>query len=317
MSLLIPTAQDYKDARAGYDLLPAYRESLEQRRHEKTDEGKPKFGWEFSVEPGFFHQSDDSTDDLNFNYATHDFGRKEPWDELTARLARLNGQSATTKYKLLFLARHGQGFHNVIVSKYGSAEWHRKWHRLGRDGDVEYAPDPRLTRLGEAQGRENHAVWRAQLAAGCPLPTRYVASPLQRSCNTLLLTMGGLWPENTAVEVVESVREIIGYHLCNKRSTKTQILERFSSHGFVTEPGFTEEDELYTEQEEKFDDMCFRMNGFLQRAFDEWDDSVLNVTSHGGTIKCLLAVVGHRNFTISTGGMIPVVVKATRTQERL
>lgn len=314
MSLLIPTQQDYKDARAGYERLPQYKETLASKREARNSEGELTYKWDFEVLDGMFKQSSEDTDDLAFNYATHDFGITKPWADIVSEIDSLNQQDPKTQYKLLFLARHGQGYHNVIVMKYGSKEWHRKWHSLGVDGDVIYGPDPELTELGINQGKENNQVWKQQLAKGCPLPTKYIASPLQRSCNTLLLTMKDIFPPNHKVIIVEKVREIIGYHLCNKRSTATEILERFGQYGFELEPGFTENDELYTEEEEKFDEHCMRINGFLQDLFNEHPDQVINVTSHGGTIKCFLAVIGHRNFTISTGGMIPVVIKASRRE---
>ena len=36
------------------------------------------------------------------------------------------------------------------------------------------------------------------------------------------------------------------------------------------------------------------------------------MTSHGGAIGGILRVVGHRPFGLSTGGVIPVLVKAER-----
>lgn len=312
MSLLIATEQDHRDARAGYERLPIYKQRL-QELHKQTDEnGQFKYNWEFQVVDGFFVQSDEKTDDLKFHYGD-DFGIQKPWDQIVSEIEQLNRQSADVQYKLLFLARHGQGYHNVVVRKYGPQKWREKWHKLGRDGDMVYAPDPELTEVGINQGKENNEIWNQQVQNGCPIPSRYFVSPLQRSCMTLLLTMKELFPENYHVLIVEKIREIIGYHLCNKRATKTEILAKFGPHNFLTEPGFPEEDELHTEEEELFDDHCIRINEFLQQLFNQYtEDKFINVTSHGGTIKCFLAVIGHRNFTISTGGMIPVVIKATK-----
>ncbi|CAH6721857.1 phosphomutase-like protein 3 [[Candida] jaroonii] len=304
MSLLIPTQQDYKDARQGYERLPVYKEKHDQL----VKQGKIK--WKFEVVPGFFKQSDNDTDDLQFNYATNDFGIMKPWNQIIDELNQLNG-SSDEKYKLLFLARHGQGYHNVVVSKYGSEAWRNKWHNLGVDGDIIYGPDPELTPLGISQAEENNQVWHQQVKNGCPVPTKYYASPLQRSSMTMVVSMKDIWPENRQVIVSEKIREIIGFHLCNKRSSKDTILERFGKYGFETEDGFSEVDELYNDEEETFDDNCIRVESFLEDLW-EVDDKVINVTSHGGTIKCFLAVLGHRNFTISTGGMIPVVVKGSR-----
>ena len=39
----------------------------------------------------------------------------------------------------------------------------------------------------------------------------------------------------------------------------------------------------------------------------------ISVTSHSAFLRNLLAVLGHQPYPLSTGEMIPVVVKATRT----
>lgn len=306
MSLLIPNAQDYKDARAGNEGLLQFHEKLKDLRQRKQVQ------WTFEVEQGYFYQSVDTTDDLKFNYATSDFGVTRGWNEIVDELHQANTRDPNIHYKLLFLARHGQGYHNIIVNKYGSEAWRNKWHALETDGDIKYAPDPELTDLGIAQAHENNQVWSEQLKKGCPLPTKFFVSPLQRLCETLRLTMKGLMVKDQKIIICERIREIIGYHLCNKRSTKSIIVDRFAKYGFEPEDGFTEQDELYSDKEETFEENCLRVNSFLQDLFSTYDDEVINITSHGGTIKCFLAVTGHRNFTISTGGMIPIVLKATK-----
>lgn len=57
-----------------------------------------------------------------------DFGLldKSPtnWRNLTAAIQTLNLEAnATTSYKLFYVARHGQGWHNVGESKYGTPAW--------------------------------------------------------------------------------------------------------------------------------------------------------------------------------------------------
>lgn len=48
----------------------------------------------------------------------------ERWTNLTSFIEQLNMDSdSLTAYKLVYAARHGQGFHNVGESKYGSVAW--------------------------------------------------------------------------------------------------------------------------------------------------------------------------------------------------
>lgn len=302
MSLLIPTVNDYEDAHGGAEQEEVYR----QRAAQLDRAAAP---WQFEIVPGFFRQSDAATNDLEFNYATMDFGVLKPWPQVRAELAALNHDG---HYKLLFLARHGQGFHNVCVEKYGLAAWSAKWHALGTDGEIVYAPDPQLTERGVAQARQNQSAWRQQLAAGAPMPSRWIVLPLQRSCHTVVATWEGLRPPHAAPLVVEQVRETLGVNLCDKRSPRSVIEQRFKPHGFEIDALVTEEDELYTEHHrETLAEQSLRTNAFLQRLF-ETPDEVVCVTSHAGTIRSFLTVLGHRHFTISTGGMIPVMVRATR-----
>ena len=39
---------------------------------------------------------------------------------------------------------------------------------------------------------------------------------------------------------------------------------------------------------------------------------VFSITAHGGAIGASLRVLGHRAYSLPTGGVIPVVIKATR-----
>jgi hypothetical protein len=40
----------------------------------------------------------------------------------------------------------------------------------------------------------------------------------------------------------------------------------------------------------------------------------VSLTSHSGAIASLMRVIGHREFRLATGGMVPVLIKATKLQ---
>ena len=328
MSLLMPTINDYKDAHGHESEELVYQEKLTQLSDKKDSNGNLVYPWTFETINGFFKQSDPSTDDFKFNYVTEDFGRIKSWPEIIEELERLNKEAGENEcFKLLFLARHGQGFHNVCVNKYGIDEWRRKWHSMATDGEIVWAPDPMLTDLGVNQAKENNQAWKAQIAQGAPIPAKFYVSPLQRSCYTLVHTWDDIKPKENRPLVTESIRETIGIHLSDKRSSKSVIRERFDKYGFIIDDLFTEEDELYEhDTREKLHEQAVRVNGFLQSLFNEDCDlktsaldekkklqnSVISTTSHTGTIKSFTMVLGHRHFTIPTGGMIPILVKGTR-----
>lgn len=327
MSLLIPTKIDYIDAHGNASVNQEYQEEIDRL----LDEGSTEFPWKFEVVPGFFVQSDPATDDLNFRYTEANLGRMKSWDQIQKDLAHLNKNANDNEsYKLVICARHGQGFHNMIVEKYSIEEWNRKWNKFGTDGEIVFGPDAMLTELGLDQGKENNCVWKDEIENhGAPLPSKFYVSPLQRSLWTCVLTWKDLRPNHIKPVVTENLRETIGQNLCDKRSTKTVINERFGKYDFVFEDGFEEEDLLHTSRRETPVEQTVRTSRFCQALFEEeWDrenskvdrelalkHSFVSTTSHAGTIRSLITVFGHRKFTISTGGMVPIVVKATRKVE--
>lgn len=83
--------------------------------------------FKYETVTGFFVQ-DDETDGVspyNFDPLTRDFGlKKESWAVLQRDLKELQKKAPeNVRYKLLFLARHGQGYHNYAVKKYGEEDW--------------------------------------------------------------------------------------------------------------------------------------------------------------------------------------------------
>lgn len=274
--------------------------------------------WNFEIVPGFFKQSHPETDELEFNYITHDFGlNRSCWEELISDVEQLHKSAKEGEcFKVIFCARHGQGYHNLCCLKYGNDAWNSKWHSMETDGEIVWAPDPFLTELGEAQGRENHTAWKHQLSKGAPMPSAFYSSPFTRSCQTCHLTWEGL--SDSKVTIKECIRETIGLNLCDKRSPKSVIEKRFAGKGFVCEEGFSEPDALYTDSvRESPEAQTLRIHGFLEFLFEKdynksEQDVFVSTTTHAGTIRSFLLASGHRRFAMGTGGMIPIVVKGTR-----
>ncbi|KAL8852265.1 MAG: hypothetical protein Q9221_002867 [Calogaya cf. arnoldii] len=94
----------------------------------------------YSIVTGYFLQDEDATVAENFDFMSKDFGllkkdykadasldpggEKTQWQRFEREVTRLNDEAAEgTVYKVLYMARHGQGVHNVAERKYGTAEW--------------------------------------------------------------------------------------------------------------------------------------------------------------------------------------------------
>jgi broad specificity phosphatase PhoE len=227
-------------------------------------------------------------------------------------------------YKLLYLARHGEGYHNVAESYYSMKEWDNYWSKQDGNGTITWA-DAELTPTGEAQALTAGDFWKEALtdpAVATEPPGRYYVSPLARTLQTAELTWGALGdalPAERPFEpvVVERFRETLGVHTCDRRHPKSWIAAHAPS--FAIENGFTEEDELWRpDVRESLLDEEIRARKALDGVFDRGDggkgegEAFVSVTSHSGAIAALLRVVGHREFRLETGGVIAAFVKGER-----
>ena len=100
------------------------------------------------------------------------------------------------------------------------------------------------------------------------------------------------------------------------RSNRTTIAGKYEPLGIEIEPGFEEEDIYWKpDYRETVAEEAIRHNAGLQEIFDNYPkDEVISITSHSGSIRAQLMVLGHRPFAIGTGGMIPVFVKAVKVK---
>ncbi|KAJ4337778.1 putative phosphoglycerate mutase pmu1 [Ascochyta clinopodiicola] len=291
------------------------------------------FHFKYTVLKGYFMQSEDETDDVGFDFKTRHFGLitrtypsttpddpgQEPtpetqWSRLTSHLHALNTTAPpNTTYKLLFLARHGQGYHNAAETTYGTSAWNSTYSRLdGADGKI--WADAHLTPLGQQQALAAHSLWASELARGIPAPEKYYTSPLTRALQTADLTFTDLkLPAGSTpyIPVVkERLREVMGVHTCDRRSPASSIAAAFPHAVF--EPGFAEADTLWdAEVREPRAARRERVRVLLDEVFTG-RETVVSFTSHCGLIASLMEVVGHRIWGLETGGVVPVLVRAER-----
>jgi broad specificity phosphatase PhoE len=234
-------------------------------------------------------------------------------------------------YKVLFLGRHGQGWHNVAESKYGTKAWDvsstspalhhgtkltsAQCYYSALDGydNLTWA-DALLTPTGQQQALDAHKLWATQLPLGLPAPETFYVSPLTRAIETADLTFQHLaLPADRpyAPLAKELVREVLGVHTCDRRSTRSAIATKFPHVRF--EDGFEEEDGLWlADYREPRTARRYRLAMLLDDVFASDEGVVLSITSHSGAIESMLEKLGHRRFALKTGGVIPVIVKAEK-----
>ncbi|KAI6248211.1 putative phosphoglycerate mutase [Erysiphe necator] len=286
---------------------------------------------ELSTVAGYFQQDDPGTDAASFDFTKNNFGlikrsyendalfdpdlKMTQWQRFEAEVFHLNSRSGpNTKYKVLYMGRHGEGYHNIAESFYGTKAWDCYWSRQNGNETMSWL-DAELSPLGVSQAQSAHKFWAEMIEVEkIPIPEVYYVSPLLRCQQTAWNTFSGL---NLPIDkpfkpvIKELLRECIGAHKCDMRSPKSKIQARYPD--WVFENGFSETDKLWSsilrETDEAID----------QRTKIVLDDILLNdkhtfisISSHSGQIGSALRVLGHREFKLSTGQAIPVLVKINK-----
>ena len=108
---------------------------------------------------------------------------------------------------------------------------------------------------------------------------------------------------------MQLLRETIGEHTCDRRNDKTYIHQQFPDYKF--ESGFAERDLLWEPDTRETDAATDeRIKKFLDDIFSHDSSNFISLTSHSGAIASILRVIGHRDFPLVTGSVIPVLVRA-------
>ena len=284
---------------------------------------------DYSTVPEYFLQDESSTDPATFDFKKHAFGLKTrsypsdselsdaselpQWRRFEQHLTSLNSNAVSgTTYRLLFLGRHGQGYHNVGESYYGTAMWDCYWSTLDGNKTVTWF-DAKLTEIGKGQAGEARDFWKQMIQEqSMKTPDSFWVSPLDRAIETANITFTGvIKPSVYKPTVKEMLREGNGVHTCDRRSSRSTIAKRWP--GYRIEDGFSEDDELWKpDLRESYTAITERLRGLLDDVFEHDQSTWISMTAHSGTIMAILNAVGHRRFPLQTGGVIPVLVKAEK-----
>lgn len=281
---------------------------------------QPKTHLNYSVVTGVFQQDDPATDASTFNFTASNFGlidrdypsdsscpdrrKATQWQKLNHYINTLNQDHQTKKnnerYVLLFLGRHGEGFHNAAESYFGTPAWNCYWSELDGNATTTWA-DAQLTTTGITQAQSVNRFWNSLITKEkIEPPESFYTSPLYRCLATANLTFAGLpLPrKNPFVPTVKELfREGISAHTCDRRSNKTFIASQFPTYKF--EKGFAETDpfwtELYAEPREEQDR---RSKVVLDDVFSSDKNTYISVTAHSGEIASLLRGTSNSVFKI-------------------
>ena len=283
----------------------------------------------YTTVTGYFLQDEPSTNATTFDFTKENFGlinRTYPsdstfkaehgdtqWRRFAHQVAELNRAAPkSVEYKVLFMGRHGDGYHNDAQAFYGTPAWNCYYSELDGNSTVIWA-DAHLSPLGVIQALAVNTFWKSEIAnQRIPPPQSYYTSPLTRCLQTANYTFSGLdLPAKRPFvpTVKELFREGISGHTCDRRNTSTYIHDLFPS--YKIEKGFAEADPLWEALHgETQVDQNYRSKIVLDEVFESDDATYISITSHSGEIASILQVLGHQAFSLNTGAVIPVLVKA-------
>ncbi len=283
----------------------------------------------YTTVPGYFLQDEASTNASTFDFTKENFGLIDRtyssdhsfkakhgdtrWRRFAHQVAELNRAAPrNVQYKVLFMGRHGDGFHNDAQAFYGTPAWNCYYSEVDGNSTVTWA-DADLSPLGVTQALAVNTFWKREIAEQeIPTPQSYYTSPLTRCLKTANYTFNGLdLPARHPFvpTVKELFREGISGHTCDRRNTSTYIHNLFPHYRI--EAGFAEKDALWEALHgETQVDQNHRSKIVLDEVFKSDDSTYISITSHSGEIASILQVIGHQPFSLSTGAVIPVLVKA-------
>jgi broad specificity phosphatase PhoE len=234
------------------------------------------------------------------------------WQQFDRELLSLNkNANHGIAYKLLFLGRHGEGWHNAAETFYTTPAWNCYYSLIQGNATANW-DDAHLTSNGVKQAQTANAFWATRIKLQkITTPQSFYTSPLARCLETSNITWSGLdlGKHKFIPTVKEYLREGISLHTCDHRSNKTWIRANYPS--YKIENGFSEFDPLFngiTSESPAAQDL--RSKAVLDDIFLSDKSTVISITSHSGGIASILRVLDHIPFSLSTGAIIPVLVKA-------
>jgi broad specificity phosphatase PhoE len=164
------------------------------------------------------------------------------------------------------------------------------WSAKDGNGNLQWS-DALLTPEGLSQAQHANNFWRTLVTEQkVPLPQSYYSSPLHRCLATAYVTFSGLdhpseYPFIPTIK--EMLREVMGVHTCDRRSSKSVIQQYYAEWKF--EEGFAESDPLWVpDLRETGAAMLLRARSAMDDIFNEDMDTHISISSHSGMISSLL-----------------------------
>ncbi|KAK7431823.1 hypothetical protein QQZ08_001764 [Neonectria magnoliae] len=249
------------------------------------------------------------------------------WVRFAAYVKWLNENSPdNVVYKVLYLTRHGFGYHNKKHAEVGTVEWDvqelkKRQSRVSfmNGDDKETWFDAHLTEVGIQQAHDLNTFWTNLIATdGAPLPQTLFTSPLARCLQTTQYIFGPLMEAHQRPFrpiVKELIRERMTLHTCDFRRPASWIRENYPA--YALEPGFAEEDTFGRDGHAETDAEHVARK---QKALEEvWDEdgcgAVVSLTVHSYAIRAIQEACGGRTCLTREGTSMAILVRGERSLE--
>lgn len=111
--------------------------------------------------------------------------------------------------------------------------------------------------------------------------------------------------------IKEKLRERLGVHTCDQRSSKTWIANAFPE--FQIEDGFAEKDELWkVGRRETIDEHAERAKEMLSDLFDNDEGQTIAMVAHSGALTALFKATGWGKIPVEADALYPLLVCGTK-----
>lgn len=275
----------------------------------------------------------DSTKHNHLELINHD-----TWKQLYDSIPK---DTETHEYKLLVVARHGQGYHNAAIIRYGEPKWDEYWSLLDGDDYGEWV-DSKLTPLGKQQVTETGSHMLLPIVDDLGfLPDVFFSSPMRRCLETFIESWTPVFQEldsgkikgsksvdtlNGSIKpiVLENIRETLGEHTCDKRVDHSVALEEYQDYKMKSgnhihwqyASDYPETDQMWrADWREPEQDMDDRVNVGLIEIFEQVssDEKFISITCHSGVIGSILRDLKHPAIQkLDTGKIVCAVVEVEK-----
>jgi broad specificity phosphatase PhoE len=231
------------------------------------------------------------------------------WDAFQQKLAQLEKPQGSAsvprrQLKLVYLVRHAEGIHNAADKQFGTQRWESELAFQDRYLDADLTPFG----VSDAQSKGPRSV-AGELARGMPPIERIVVSPLSRAIQTAQNFFAQEQVPASPFVCIESCREILGCHTCDKRRSVAELKAKFPTVDFAAIKD--EQDPLWTPTHRETDEeMQARARVFLLELFRDIPERSVAVVTHSGFMEALCAVVLGIRIHPANCEVIPLVLEA-------